>query len=53
MRRWFCVIALLAGLEGEQYVWLARLRRPVPIERVLPRGVGERAIPEPSWWIGP
>lgn len=53
MRRWFCVMALLAGLGGERYVWLARLRRPVPVERILPRGAGERAIPEPAWWVGP
>ncbi len=51
MRRWFCLVTLLAGLESDRYVWLARLPRPVPIERILPRGAGERAVPEPSWWI--
>jgi hypothetical protein len=51
MRRLVCTLSLLAALGGERYVWFARQPRPVPIVRILPRGAGERAVPEPSWWI--
>jgi hypothetical protein len=50
VRRWVCIIALLAGFSGSGYAWSARPRIPVPIERVLPSGAGRRAIPGPAWW---
>jgi hypothetical protein len=49
MRRWVCIIALLAGFSAEGYVRSARLPTTVPIERQLTR-------PEPglsptsAWW---
>jgi hypothetical protein len=33
MRRWVCIITLLAGFSADGYVWSARRRLPVPIER--------------------
>ena len=51
MRRWVCIIALLAGFSSSDYAWSARPRIPVPIERVLPRGAGFRAVPGPAWWL--
>jgi len=51
VRRWVCIIALLAGFSGSGYAWTARPRIPVPVERVLPTGVGRRAIPGPEWWL--
>jgi hypothetical protein len=35
MRRWVCIITLLAGFSADGYVWSARRRLPVPIERRL------------------
>ena len=35
MRRWVCIIALLAGFSADGYAWSARPRQPVPIERRL------------------
>jgi hypothetical protein len=35
MRRWVCIITLLAGFSADNYVWSARRRLPVPIERRL------------------
>jgi hypothetical protein len=35
MRRWVCIIALLAGFAGQEYVRGARLREPVAIERLV------------------
>ena len=34
MRRWVCIVALLAGFAGDDYARGARLRSPVPIERL-------------------
>jgi len=51
MRRWVCIVALLAGFSGTGYAWSARPRIPVPIERILPRGDGDRAVPPPAWWL--
>ena len=33
MRRWVCIVALLAGFSGQGYAWSARPRMPVAIER--------------------
>jgi hypothetical protein len=35
MRRWVCIAALLAGFSADDYVRHARLRQPIPIERLL------------------
>ena len=52
VRRWVCIIALLAGFSGSGYAWTASPRIPVPVERRRsPRGVGRRAIPGPDWWL--
>ena len=43
MRRWVCIIALLAGFSADDYAWSARPRQPVPIERrldIVPPGPG-------------
>jgi hypothetical protein len=51
MRRWVCVIALLTGFSGQGYVWSARPRDPVPMERRIDRPVHRRGIAlEPAWW---
>jgi hypothetical protein len=49
MRRWVCIVALLAGFSADGYAWSARPRHPVPIERRLdirPPGL----VPTPAWW---
>jgi hypothetical protein len=42
MRRWVCIITLLAGFSADGYVYSARSRNTVPIERPLdePRRTG-------------
>jgi hypothetical protein len=55
MRRWVCIIALLAGFSADGYAWSARPSKPVPIERRLdvipPRPVPVRALrPTSAWW---
>jgi hypothetical protein len=40
MRRWVCIITLLAGFSADGYVWSARRRLPVPIERRLDATLG-------------
>jgi len=35
MRRWVCIIALLAGFSADGYAYTVRSRPPVPIERSL------------------
>jgi hypothetical protein len=51
MRRWVCVIFLLAGLSGDGYAWSVRPRIPVAIERTLesdsPHG---RRWAAADWW---
>jgi hypothetical protein len=54
MRRWVCIITLLAGFSRDNYVWSARRRLPVPIERRLDtilygvRGTGLQTTS--AWW---
>jgi hypothetical protein len=49
MRRWVCIVALLAGFSAEGYVRSTRLRTAVPIERQV-------TLPQPglrpmaAWW---
>jgi len=52
MRRWVCVIVLLRGFAGDGYVWTARPRLPVAIERPLDlRGSRTGAVATGAWWL--
>ena len=57
MRRWVCIIALLAGFSADDYVWSARPRHPVPIERRLdlepPLAPVTLLRPTSAWWGRP
>ena len=59
MRRWVCIVALLAGFTADDYVRDARLRRPVAIERLLDprdavaRGATRGLTPTGAWWARP
>ena len=45
MRRWVCIVALLAGFSGDGYVRSARRRDPVAVERSIdPRAVARRGL---------
>jgi hypothetical protein len=49
MRRWVCIIALLAGFSADGYAWSARPRPPVPIERQI--DPSDRGLsPTAAWW---
>jgi len=54
VRRWVCIVTLLAGFTRTDYVWSARVARPTPIERMLtdygpaPKRTG---LPTTAWWI--
>jgi hypothetical protein len=49
MRRWVCIVALLAGFTREDYVRSARLPDAPPVERLL--GRRDRAVlPAGAWW---
>jgi hypothetical protein len=50
MRRWVCIVALLAGFTGQDYVWSARLRHPVAVERLIGRGSFAQTG---AWWSRP
>ncbi len=52
MRRWVCIVALLAGFAGDDYARVGRLRQPVAIERLIgPRRPGTRGlVPTGAWW---
>ncbi len=52
MRRWVCVIALLAGFSGGGYAWTTRYRQPVPIVRQVDPGAGEGGLARTlRWWL--
>jgi hypothetical protein len=55
MRRWVSIVVLLAGFTGDDYVRSARLRDPVPVERLIdPRRSGTRGLaPTGAWWTRP
>ena len=55
MRRWVCIVALLAGFTGDDYVRGARLREPVAVQRLIEeRRRGTRGlIPTGAWWSRP
>lgn len=51
MRQWACVVALLLGFAGDGYVWAARPRLPIPIERqISPDRRDRRTVLMPDWW---
>jgi hypothetical protein len=52
MRRWVCIVALLAGFAGDDYVRGVRLRQPVAVERLIDtHRVGTRGlVPTGAWW---
>ena len=52
MRRWVCIVALLAGFTGDDYVRGAHLREPVAVQRLIEeRRNGSRGlIPTGAWW---
>jgi hypothetical protein len=52
MRRWVCIIALLAGFSADSYVHSARPRIPVAIERRLDEQTSGLA-PTAAWWGRP
>jgi len=49
MRRWVCIVALLAGFSRQDYVRGVRLPATVPIERLLGAG-GRSGLPTGAWW---
>jgi hypothetical protein len=52
MRRWVCIVALLAGFTREDYVRSVRLREPVAVERLLTPRAGSRGlVPTGAWWL--
>jgi hypothetical protein len=55
MRRWVCIVALLAGFAGEDYVRGARLREPIAVERLIDPSDGRmRGLrPTGAWWARP
>lgn len=51
MRRWVCIVALLAGFAGDDYARAARLRDPVAVERMLGHRSSPRGLaPTEAWW---
>ncbi|HEX3429058.1 MAG TPA: hypothetical protein VHS36_09640 [Candidatus Limnocylindrales bacterium] len=56
MRRWVCIVALLAGFAAADDVRGARLRQPVAIERLIDdrRPRRTRGLdPTGAWWTRP
>ncbi len=56
MRRWVCIVALLAGFAADDYARGTRLSQPVAIERLIGawRGRGTRGVdPTGAWWTRP
>jgi hypothetical protein len=52
MRRWVCIVALLAGFSAGDPAWSTRPRQPIPIERRL--GALDRlarGLPSAAWWL--
>jgi hypothetical protein len=55
MRRWVCIVALLAGFARDDYARGARLRQPVAVERLIDthrRGT-RGLVPTGAWWSRP
>lgn len=50
VRRWVCIVAMLAGFSGGGYAWTARPRIAAPIVRVLDLRRPDPGLPEVAWW---
>jgi hypothetical protein len=57
MRRWVCIVALLAGFSADGYAYTVRTRTPVPIERPLDEATDKGAAAKrpdltrtAAWW---
>jgi hypothetical protein len=53
MRRWVCIVALLAGFAADDYARGARLPQPIAVERLIGDWHGRRARgldPTGAWW---
>ncbi len=50
VRRWVCIVAMLAGFSGGGYTWSARPRAAVPMVRMLDPRRPEPGLPEVAWW---
>ena len=52
MRRWVCIVALVAGFAGDDYVRGVRLREPVAVERLIDtsRRPTRGLVPTGAWW---
>jgi hypothetical protein len=51
MRRWVCIVALLAGFARDDYARDTRLAEPVAVERLLEPTTGGRGLtPTGAWW---
>jgi hypothetical protein len=56
MRRWVCIVALLAGFAADDYARLGRLRQPVAVERLIDEWRDRRGRgldPTGAWWTRP
>ena len=55
MRRWVCIVALLAGFAGDDYTRGVRLREAVAIERLIGRDdpAGRVLAQTGAWWARP
>ena len=51
VRRWVCIVFMLAGFTGSGYAWTARPRIAVPMVRMLDPRRPEPGLPEVAWWI--
>jgi len=47
VRRWVVVAWMLVGFLGQGYVYAARPRLAIPIERML----DDRSGPRAAWWL--
>lgn len=51
MRRWVCIVALLAGFSRSDYAWTIRPRIPIPVERPIePRPGRHGTVQTGAWW---
>ncbi len=54
VRRWICIITLLAGFTTQDYVWAARSRPPTPTEQPYDRLPWRGPEVQPwDWWFMP
>ena len=52
VRRWICIITLLAGFTRQDYVWLARTRAAEPTEQPYDRLPWRGIEVQPwDWWF--